>query len=96
MHMHHLKSTPEQPHTAHHLVTRPGAERTRTMRSNRITAADAPTTTKQGRYTAPLARALRRIRGPRTENREPRTEVIFMSAGARHASAERLPIRPAA
>ena len=33
------------------------------MRTNRITAADAPTTTKQGRHTAPLARALRRTRG---------------------------------
>ena len=32
------------------------------MRTNGITTADAPTTTKQGRHSAPLARALRRAR----------------------------------
>ena len=37
-------------------------------------------------------------REPRAESREPRAEsrALFMSAGARHASAERIPVRPAA
>ena len=30
------------------------------------------------------------------ESREPRAEVILMSAGARHAPVERIPVRPAA
>ena len=37
-------------------------------------------------------------REPRAESREPRAEsrALFMSAGARHASVERIPVRPAA
>ena len=35
-------------------------------------------------------------REPRAESREPRAESLVMSAGARHASVERIPVRPAA
>ena len=61
MHLHHLKGTRQQPETAHHPVAKPSVERKRPMHSNRITTADAPTTTRQRRHAGPVTRALRTL-----------------------------------